>query len=67
MITGLVFDGLALYVLEKGHNARESGQISEGALPALYGTAGVLAAASVPFHAYGLYLLLVPEKRTPLP
>lgn len=67
MITGLVFDGLALFVLEKGRSARESGQISESAMPVLYGTAGGLAAASVPFHAYGLYLLLVPEKRTPLP
>jgi hypothetical protein len=67
MITGLVFDGLALFVLEKGRSARESGDISESAMPVLYGTAGALAAASVPFHAYGLYLLLVPEKRTPLP
>jgi len=67
MITGLVFDGLALYVLEKGRSAREKGQISENAMPVLYGTAGALAAASVPFHAYGLYLLLIPEKRTPLP
>lgn len=67
LITGLVFDGLALFVLEKARSAKEAGEISGDTPPIVFGTAGALAAASLPFHIYGGYLLLASEKRTPLP
>lgn len=66
MIAGLAFDGLALFVLQTARSAKESGEISS-VPPMVYGTAGALAAASLPFHIFGGYLLLAPEKQTPLP
>ncbi len=67
LIGGLVFDGLGLYVLEKGMGAKHAGTIHEDAMPVIYGVTGAFVAVALPFEAYGTYLLMAPEKRTLLP
>lgn len=67
LIGGLVFDGLGLYVLDKGLRAKHDGWIDEGAMPVIYGMSAAFFAIGVPFEVYGSYLILAPEKRTLLP
>jgi hypothetical protein len=67
LIGGLLFDGLGLYVLQKGKGAKHAGTLHEDAMPVIYSITGAFFAIGLPFEAYGSYLLLAPEKRTLLP